>query len=84
MTVDLSRLPKPSEYGSYWFGRRAEPADPAIFRSGRKKDNGDVVYSGKYFLFLGSQKGILCENDRIKYFDTPEEALKNLRRLLSV
>jgi hypothetical protein len=64
-------LPKPDEFGNYWFGRRNDNDCPAIFKIDCSKHG----HYGEYMLSLGKD-GVVFEKDgSIKAFQHPENAL---------
>jgi hypothetical protein len=75
---DLTRLPVPDEGGIYWFGKPGLTETPAIFpfRSNELAKN-----RGKFFVSLG-QRGLVFEGPYLRPFDTPDDALYELRRQL--
>ncbi len=69
------RLPSSDAFGNYWLGEKINCA--AIFKSGRKG------YISRYFASLGDLDedfGLLTDDGGLRYFDTPEAALKALRK----
>lgn len=62
------QLPKPDDRGDYWLGSVAG-AGPAIVHSTRKP--------GKW-LALPKDEPVLTDSGGLRYFDTPEDALREL------
>ena len=77
---DLSRLPRPTDTGSYWFGPMRNHNCPAILRIGAIR--GAV---GKWMVYLG-EAGFVWERTPegtvLRAYDTPEAALEALRAKL--
>ena len=71
-------LPRPNEHGNYILGLSCQP--PAIYLiTGEKSKNKD-----KYMVSLPEPHGVLFNKDHeIRGFDTPEEALAEINRILS-
>lgn len=82
------KLPLPSPYGSYWLNEDVKHRldGPAIFPSkqvvpsGRKGENDKLVNTNKYIVFMGSDLGFIFEGAKLARYDTPEEALLELRK----
>lgn len=78
------RLPKPSicsndKVVNYWLGKAddARTNGPAIFQS--------RIIKGKWFASTGTKgEGVLMDRSGIRYFDSPEGALKALEPLISL
>jgi hypothetical protein len=66
-------LPTPDKYDNYWLTLGSGRVEgPCILSSGRK--------GSKWFASLGNARGVLFdENYKLRYFDTPEDALRALR-----
>lgn len=79
-------LPSPDQYGNYWFKDRK---GPAIFKAGKSQG---LVKLGRpkegdyWFISLGVVEGTVmrdtAEGKKIRYFNTPQEALEVLNETL--
>jgi hypothetical protein len=74
---DYSRLPKPDNFGNYWFGRPGDGNTPAILVV-----YGDKEHRGDYFVSLGAEGILFGENKKLRTFKRPEEALAVLREAM--
>ena len=73
------KLPKVDGYGAYWFGTPGTDC-PAIFPR-KANDHGE---SGRWFLSLGGERGVVFENGAIKEYRTPKLALEAMEDMLEV
>jgi hypothetical protein len=76
----LNSLPRPDRYGNYWFRSREAETAPAIFQISEPEAKGD------WYVSLG-EEGMIWERSpegeiRLKLFNDPERALRELRALL--
>ncbi len=72
------KLPSSDAHGNYWLGQKTQC--PAIFKSGLK---GQI---GRYFASTGDAEGgfgVLTDGGGLCYFDTPEAALKAIKKQLA-
>lgn len=88
-------LPLPDRYGNYWITQEFDQLHngdcPAIFKAGGPKHVRSATGSEddlwcnpvRYFASLGSDRGILFKGQNIRYFNTPEEALKALKEAVN-
>lgn len=87
----LMNLPEPNQFGAYWLGSKdPKEASGAIFPAadestvaGKKLVRLRGKQSGKFFASAGIEHGVLFDGDKkIRYFDTPQEALEAVRTIL--
>jgi hypothetical protein len=69
-------LPTPDKYSNYWFGAPGSLKEPAILQVGEIKN-----HVGEYMLSLG-EFGVVTAGASLKFYRTPQEALRDLNVLL--
>ena len=76
----LSSLPRPDDYGNYWFRSNDTETAPAIFVS----NTAPMLYGRpRYFVSLGSHGMVWNrQTNSLALFDCPQEALNEIQRRL--
>jgi hypothetical protein len=74
-------LPPADAYGNHWLGTRPAGA-PAVLKAGNTpalRRLGAPADTERWFVTLPGDRAVLTEGGRVRYFDTPEQALAALR-----